>query len=77
MSTDDHEDDKQPQEEKVDNEARRRFLKKSAYAAYASPLITALLVEEASAADSLCTQRAAWFCWATGYRSNWCKTHCR
>ena len=35
----------------VDSE-RREFLRKSIYAAYATPLITALLVEEASAANS-------------------------
>jgi len=33
---------------------RRDFLKNSVYAAYATPLITALLVEEASAAASNC-----------------------
>ncbi len=31
---------------------RREFLRQSIYAAYATPLITALLVEEASAANS-------------------------
>jgi hypothetical protein len=31
---------------------RREFLRTSVYAAYATPLITALLVEEASAANS-------------------------
>jgi hypothetical protein len=37
--------------EPVDND-RREFLRKSVYAAYATPLITALLVEEASAKNS-------------------------
>jgi hypothetical protein len=36
---------------KVDD-ARREFLRKSVYAAYAAPVITALLVEQASAATS-------------------------
>jgi len=36
---------------KVDRD-RRDFLRKSAYAAYATPLITALLVETASAGSS-------------------------
>ena len=43
--------DAPPQTEKVDNE-RREFLRKSVFAAYATPLITALLVEEASAFNS-------------------------
>jgi hypothetical protein len=34
--------------------ARRAFLRQSIYAAYATPLITALLVEEAGAASSNC-----------------------
>ena len=34
------------------NADRRAFLRKSVYAAYATPLITALLVEEASAKNS-------------------------
>jgi len=36
---------------KVDRD-RRNFLRNSAYAAYATPLITALLVEKASAGSS-------------------------
>ena len=36
------------------DEERRSFLRKSAYAAYATPLITALLVEEAAAGWSGC-----------------------
>jgi hypothetical protein len=39
---------------------RREFLRKSIYAAYATPIITALLVEEASAANSIngaCSRR--------------------
>jgi hypothetical protein len=39
------------EKENVDKD-RRDFLKNSVYAAYATPLITALLVEEASAGDS-------------------------
>ena len=39
------------EQESVDND-RREFLKNSVYAAYATPIITALLVEEASAAAS-------------------------
>ena len=34
------------------NNSRREFLRKSVFTAYATPLITALLVEEASAASS-------------------------
>ena len=34
------------------NNSRRDFLRNSVYAAYATPLITALLVEKASAASS-------------------------
>jgi hypothetical protein len=34
------------------NNSRREFLRNSVYAAYATPLIAALLVEEASAASS-------------------------
>jgi hypothetical protein len=45
--------DAPPQAEKVDNE-RREFLRNSVYAAYATPLITALLVAEESAAASNC-----------------------
>lgn len=36
------------------DEERRAFLRQSAYAAYATPLITALLVEEAAAGWSGC-----------------------
>jgi hypothetical protein len=42
---------KKPNAQTVD-EARREFLRKSVYAAYATPVITALLVSEASAAQS-------------------------
>jgi hypothetical protein len=38
---------------------RREFLRKSIYAAYATPLITALLVEEASAKNSNNTGRCS------------------
>ena len=40
---------KNPQSAVAVDEERRSFLRKSIYAAYATPLITALLVEEASA----------------------------
>ena len=43
-----------PEHGEVDNE-RRAFLRNSVYAAYATPLITALLVAEESAAASNCT----------------------
>ena len=36
------------------DEARRDFLRKSVYAAYATPVIVALLVEKASASQSAC-----------------------
>lgn len=35
-----------------ENNSRREFLRKSAYAAYATPVITALLINKASAATS-------------------------
>jgi len=40
------------QREHVSDEGRREFLRKSAYAAYATPVITSMLVEKASAAKS-------------------------
>jgi hypothetical protein len=43
--------DQHPKDAPVDDE-RRAFLRRSVYAAYATPLITALLVEEAGAARS-------------------------
>jgi hypothetical protein len=43
------------------DEERRSFLKTSIYAAYATPVITALLVEDANAAPS-CTGRLERFC---------------
>jgi hypothetical protein len=45
------EEDPTPEQETVDRN-RREFLRKSVYAAYATPLITALLVEHAEAASS-------------------------
>jgi hypothetical protein len=45
---------KNPQSAVAVDEERRSFLRKSIYAAYATPLITALLVEEASAGWSGC-----------------------
>lgn len=45
---------------------RREFLRKSIYAAYATPLITALLVEEASAASSNSQGRGS---------ADWCRRH--
>ena len=49
-----------PEQENVDSK-RREFLRKSVYAAYATPIITALLVEDANAAPS-CTGRIARYC---------------
>jgi len=40
------------QEKQCNDEGRRDFLRKSAYAAYATPVITSMLVEKASAAKS-------------------------
>lgn len=40
------------QDKQSTDEARREFLRKSVYAAYATPVITALLVSKASAAIS-------------------------
>jgi hypothetical protein len=45
-------DTEQPANEPEDLASRREFLRKSVYAAYATPLITALLVEPASAKQS-------------------------
>ena len=45
--------DQHPKDTPVDDD-RRAFLRRSVYAAYATPLITALLVEEAGAASSNC-----------------------
>ena len=49
MTADDHEREKHPDQQ------RREFLRKSVYAAYATPLITSLLVAEDSAAASRCS----------------------
>ncbi len=40
------------EEERLDNESRREFLRTSAYAVYATPIILSMLVEKASAAKS-------------------------
>ena len=45
-------DQPKPDTEPDDGTTRREFLRKSVYAAYATPLSTALLVENASAANS-------------------------
>ena len=45
-------DQPDPEIKPDDSSTRREFLRKSVYAAYATPLITALLVEKASAANS-------------------------
>ena len=42
----------QKRNQQTTDEARREFLRKSVYAAYATPVITALLVSRASAAVS-------------------------
>ena len=60
-----------PEQEQVDND-RRDFLRNSVYAAYATPLITALLVEEA-AADQSCTADMKAICEANNYSYGWCK----
>jgi hypothetical protein len=49
----------------IDDE-RRAFLRRSIYAAYATPLITALLVEEAGAAQSGNNGRCS---------PKWCRKH--
>lgn len=49
---------KKPQDQPVED-TRREFLRKSVYAVYATPVITALLVAEASAARSPGANRAA------------------
>jgi hypothetical protein len=63
-------DDKSEQET-VDND-RRDFLRNSVYAAYATPIITALLVEEAAANQS-CTAQMKADCEASNYQWGWCK----
>lgn len=40
------------EEERLDSESRREFLRTSAYAVYATPIILSMLVEKASAAKS-------------------------
>jgi len=63
------------------DEERRSFLRKSVYAAYATPLITTLLVAEKAAAQSIgdCDRPWAWdLCEGLqpgdfGY--NWCRSH--
>jgi hypothetical protein len=40
------------EEGRLDNESRREFLRTSAYAVYATPIILSMLVEKASAAKS-------------------------
>jgi hypothetical protein len=54
------------------DEERRSFLRQSVYAAYATPLITALLVEEAAAKQS-CTSEMKARCEANNYKWGWCK----
>jgi hypothetical protein len=53
-------------DEKNHDADRREFLRKSIYAAYATPLITALLVEEASAKNSNNNGRCS---------PKWCSKH--
>jgi len=60
MTPDDHERETHP------DRNRREFLRKSIYAAYATPLITALLVEEASAKNSHNNGRCS---------PRWCRNH--
>lgn len=54
---------------------RREFLRTSIYAAYATPLITALLVEEANAAPS-CTAQMQARCDAINCARPWCRRLC-
>lgn len=54
------------------DDKRRDFLRKSVYAAYATPLITTLLVEEAAAGQS-CTPQMKARCAAADYKWGWCK----
>jgi hypothetical protein len=53
--------------------ARRAFLKKSVYAAYATPLITALLVAEDSAAKSKPEKCGTQWCERRGNRPKCCR----
>ena len=52
----------QPGNEAQNSVNRREFLRKSVYAAYATPLITALLVEQASAFQSGVNKNDETFC---------------
>jgi hypothetical protein len=58
--------------DKLADTRRRDFLRKSVYAVYATPLITALLVEEANAAPS-CTGGIKKMC---SKPKNFCKKRC-
>jgi hypothetical protein len=68
----DNNKNKDPQSAADVDEERRSFLRTSIYAAYATPLITALLVEEASAKQS-CTPQMRARCEDNNYRWGWCK----
>lgn len=59
-------DQLKPDTQPDDSTTRREFLRKSVYAAYATPLITALLVENASAKSSQ-------GCTSSGYQPPWCQ----
>lgn len=50
-----------PEEERLDDEPRREFLRKSAYAAYATPVILAMLAEKAGACKSWNTDGSSYF----------------
>ena len=62
-------EDARPEQNEVDNE-RRAFLRNSVYAAYATPLITALLVAEESAAASRCSLE---WCARRGFHPRCCR----
>lgn len=53
-------ENQQPTDLKSIDDARRDFLRKSIYAAYATPVILSLLVSNASAKNSLCPGGGTW-----------------
>ena len=65
------EEKRTPSQETVDG-SRRKFLRNSVYAAYATPLITTLLVEDAAAGQS-CTAELLADCIASGFKEGKCK----
>lgn len=63
---------KERKKQQTVDEARRDFLRKSVYAAYATPVITALLVSKASAAASTNNPNCSNPTWADAH-PNVCK----